>query len=411
MSKTQPEDTFPLKLTAKERHLLATDPGGLEPDTAARLGEKMPKSGFALTFDQLEDLAMHVTDLMQASSQPKTRQAFDALFHKVSGAMRLAADMEQGDEDLKSVISLQHARAVQSTTKEAAETRAHLDNLTDSLTSRGLIDATDIPIPPKVVRKLIKTLPVPDELRQRALAKHYQPTSRDALDLCRAAVQMLAADPSEESAQLLHRFRQLPLDSDPELCLTDSPPRKGRARPANVVFQLKITLKGSKPAIWRRLQVKDCKLSRLHDIIQVVMGWENCHLHRFDIDGRQFTRLDPELDRDLDAEDADDYLLSELLQEKSKFRYEYDFGDGWEHELTVEKVIKPEKGTTYPACLTGARACPLEDVGGVWGYEEFLQAVRDPENPEHERMLEWGGSFDPEAFDCAAINRKLSRSR
>jgi hypothetical protein len=410
-SQSQTEETFPLKLIAKERQLLVSNSGGLEPDTAARLREKMPKSGFALTFDQLEDLAIHVTDLMQASPQPKTRQAFDALFRKVSGVMRLAAQQEQGDEDLKSVISLQQARAVQSTAAEAAAAHTHLDNLADSLTSHGLIDATGIPIPTKVVRKLIKNLPVPDKLRQRVLAKDFQPTGRDALDLCRAVVQLLAEDPSEENAQLLNSFRQLPLDSDPELRLTESAPRKGKARPANVVFQLKITLKGSKPAIWRRLQVKDCKLSRLHDIIQVVMGWEDCHLHQFDIDGRQFSRLKAELAGDLDVEDADDYLLSELLQEKTKFRYEYDFGDGWEHQLTVEKVIKPEQGTQYPVCLAGARACPPEDVGGVWGYESFLQARQDPKHPEHADMMEWHGPFDPEAFDGEAVNRTLRRGR
>lgn len=91
------------------------------------------------------------------------------------------------------------------------------------------------------------------------------------------------------------------------------------------------------------------------------------------------------------------------------FAYEYDFGDSWQHRIEVEKVLPPEPGVRYPRCLAGKRACPPEDVGGIFGYEEFLQAIRSPKHPEHEAMLEWaGGAFDPEAFDLQGVNEQLA---
>jgi hypothetical protein len=93
---------------------------------------------------------------------------------------------------------------------------------------------------------------------------------------------------------------------------------------------------------------------------------------------------------------------------KDKLIYEYDFGDSWEHELLVEKILPLEAGKHYPICLTGKRACPPEDCGGIWGYASLLAAIRDPEHPEHDEMVEWGGDeFDPEAFDLDEVNREL----
>jgi hypothetical protein len=96
--------------------------------------------------------------------------------------------------------------------------------------------------------------------------------------------------------------------------------------------------------------------------------------------------------------------------EKDKCLYEYDFGDSWEHEVLVEKILPREQGKRYPVCLTGKRACPPEDCGGIWGYAEFLEAINDPQHPEHEEMREWvGGEFDAEAFDPDEVNRELQR--
>lgn len=187
----------------------------------------------------------------------------------------------------------------------------------------------------------------------------------------------------------------------------------GSTTPASpAIYQLKVTLYDSKPPIWRRIQVPaDITLSRLHNILQVVMGWTDSHLHQF-IVGEIYYGL-PHPDWDFEVKDERRAKLYKIApQEKAKFTYEYDFGDDWLHTILVEKILTPEEGRQYPVCIKGKRACPPEDCGGVWGYESFLEAIRDPNHPEHDEMLEWiGGSFDSEAFDLVAINQRLAQVR
>jgi hypothetical protein len=179
------------------------------------------------------------------------------------------------------------------------------------------------------------------------------------------------------------------------------------ATPLPVIYQMKVTLSGSKPPIWRRIQVRgDITLAKLHTIIQAVMGWGDYHLHAFRVDGIDFGQPDPELAM---RSDRTIKLYQFVRGEKYRFRYEYDFGDSWEHVLEVEKLLAPEPGVHYPRCLTGKRACPPEDVGGIWGYAAFLEAIRDEAHPEHAELLEWvGGKFDSDAFDLEAVNRELA---
>jgi hypothetical protein len=180
-------------------------------------------------------------------------------------------------------------------------------------------------------------------------------------------------------------------------------------RPTNrVVYQIKVTLRGSKPPIWRRFQVaSDTSLVQLHRILQCVMGWEDYHMHQFIVGGVMYGNAD--MMEDFDTVDEKTVTLDKIVRrEKFKFIYEYDFGDGWEHELLIEKILPVEEGKTYPVCLTGKRACPPEDCGGTWGYSGFLEAVQDPNHPEHEEMLDWaGGEFDPAAFDLREVNAEL----
>ena len=180
-------------------------------------------------------------------------------------------------------------------------------------------------------------------------------------------------------------------------------------RRKNSVYQLKITLNGSKPPIWRRIQVTDnTTLDKLHQTIQAVMGWGGYHLHQFIVAGEYYGRPHP--DYDLEMHDDRKVRLSQVMfQEKDKLVYEYDFGDGWEHAVLLEKILPLETGTRYPVCLKGKRACPPEDCGGIWGYANFLDAIGDADHPEHDDMLEWiGGEFDPEAFDLDDINLRLA---
>ena len=173
------------------------------------------------------------------------------------------------------------------------------------------------------------------------------------------------------------------------------------------VYQLKITLKAIRPPIWRRLQVKDCSLAKLHDILQTCMGWTNSHLHAFEIGGQEYGEPDPH--GMMEMEDERKVTLSQVVARGfKKFTYTYDFGDTWEHVLQVEKTLPVEADVRYPRCLAGARACPPEDCGGPWGYGDFLEAIDNPEHERHEEIVEWlGGPFDPEAFNIETVNQQL----
>ena len=184
-------------------------------------------------------------------------------------------------------------------------------------------------------------------------------------------------------------------------------PRRSSATPSQI-YQIKITLRDSKPPIWRRLDVPDTMtLAQLHHVIQAAMGWADYHLHQFTVNGVEYGVPHPDDWNEVRNEKS--VKLSQFVTgPKFKFTYEYDFGDSWEHIILVEKVLPPEPGVDYPRCITGKRACPPEDCGGVWGYASFLEAISDPDHPEHEELLEWvGGEFDPEAFDCAVVNEAL----
>jgi hypothetical protein len=185
-----------------------------------------------------------------------------------------------------------------------------------------------------------------------------------------------------------------------------------RKRPPEI-YQLKITLRGAKPPIWRRVQVpSEFTLAQLHQVIQAAMGWYDGHLHEFDINGQAYGQPMTEIDFvDIKSENA--LCLNQFVPgEKYKFSYMYDMGDGWEHQILVEKVLPPAPDVRYPVCIKGKRACPPEDCGGIWGYADFLDAIQDAKHPEHEEMLEWvGGEFDPEAFDLDHTNQRLQRIR
>ena len=181
---------------------------------------------------------------------------------------------------------------------------------------------------------------------------------------------------------------------------------------SNSIYQFKVTLKGSKPPIWRRVQVRsDTRLDQMHKVIQAIMDWWDYHLHQFVILDQYFGVPDDDYLGYMDMQDETRYQLKDFgFEEGAKCIYEYDFGDSWEHILLLEKILPAEQDAQYPICLKGRRACPPEDVGGIWGYVFFLEAINDPEHEEHEMYTEWiGGEFDPEEFDLDGINEDLRK--
>lgn len=177
------------------------------------------------------------------------------------------------------------------------------------------------------------------------------------------------------------------------------------------IYQIKVGLRGAKPPIWRRLEAPaDISLARLHAVIQVAFDWDDSHLHVFETPYGSFGRPDAELGHRA----ADRVTLEQVAPAvNSKLSYLYDFGDNWEHEIVVEKVLDRDESVAYPRCTGGRRAAPPEDCGGVWGYEYLVEILSDPTNPEHEERLEWLGlddatEFDPARFDAEAVTKALS---
>jgi hypothetical protein len=230
-----------------------------------------------------------------------------------------------------------------------------------------------------------------------------------------AAVSLVGAEPKRQ-VTLLRVAKKLLDCLQVTIAIPDlRPAKKTRAKPAGTVYQFKITLLGSRPPIWRRIQVEDGTLDKLHEHIQTAMGWTNSHLHHFRV-GEQLYG-DPDLVdenfEDMEYEDSTTTTISDILPKSGRrfrFQYEYDFGDSWDHEVRFEGAVPAEPKAKYPLCLEGARACPPEDVGGVWGYQDFLEAIADPDHEDHDGLLEWaGGSFDPEAFDPAKATKAMRK--
>jgi hypothetical protein len=179
------------------------------------------------------------------------------------------------------------------------------------------------------------------------------------------------------------------------------------------IYQLKVTLRDTRPPIWRRLLVPaGLTLEALHDVLQVAMGWYDSHLHEFRIGQKRFGKPDPEdglIGMPPVINENTAYLFMVLGKSRAKAIYIYDFGDSWEHVIVVEKMLLPEPGVAYPICVGGKLQCPPEDCGGVPGYYNLLEAIRDTAHKEHDDMLDWvGGGYDPEAFSVDDVNRRLA---
>jgi len=183
------------------------------------------------------------------------------------------------------------------------------------------------------------------------------------------------------------------------------------------IYQLKVTLLGTDPPIWRRLLVPaDLVLANLHGVLQKAMGWDSSHLYEFRVGKQIYGRPNPEeryFSFGLPTINDRKVRLAEVLPRvRSKLVYTYDMGDGWEHAVVVEKVLPADPTDAYPMCTGGERACPPEDCGGVPGFYGMLEAIRNPEDAQGAEMREWlGGDYDPEAFSADDVNRVLRPRR
>jgi len=182
------------------------------------------------------------------------------------------------------------------------------------------------------------------------------------------------------------------------------------------IYHLKVLLNETKPPIWRRLQVPgNASLGWLHAVLQLAMGWTNSHLHQFRVGERIYSDLRHNFSEyEGDPEILDEYkttLQRVAPRRKDVLTYEYDFGDSWNHQIIIEKILSHDSVASNVAlCLDGARACPPEDCGGAWGYENLLKILRNPKHEEHATMKQWlGRTLDPEAFDIEKVNTCLRK--
>lgn len=240
-----------------------------------------------------------------------------------------------------------------------------------------------------------------DDATDEQLSRLRKVTARD---LRRAVDELVALGALAEDDANNGRLRLTPL-ADRALRA-----RSGAVTPGDPVAQIKVTLMDTDPPVWRRLLVPAAiRLDRLDRVIQAAMGWTNSHLHMFIHPTGHYGPPDP----DLPMHDERKATLRDLAgRVGDAFGYEYDLGDGWEHEVLLEKLVPAEPGGRYPTCLDGARACPPEDCGGTSGYEQLIDALADPNHPDHHDLLQWlgiekGADFDPARFDPADANRRL----
>ena len=181
----------------------------------------------------------------------------------------------------------------------------------------------------------------------------------------------------------------------------------------NQIYQFKVTLLDIEPAIWRRIQVPAAySFWDLHVAIQDSMGWQDYHLHAFNVVNPKTAEVaeigipnDEAFEDDSRPLPGWEVVISDYFLERgARADYLYDFGDDWEHDVVLEDIVARVARSRYPKCVTGARACPPEDCGGIGGYENILRVIRDPSDTEYASVMEWlGGRYEPDTFDPSQV--------
>jgi hypothetical protein len=249
-----------------------------------------------------------------------------------------------------------------------------------------------------LLRSWLRDLPAPN----KPPAAHGDAADRLGLT---ALLSQLAAGPFSAGAARGSRARGVSARLPAKRKRTDGPVP---------VYQIKVGLRGAKPPIWRRLEMPaDISLARLHTVIQVAFGWDDSHLHVFETPYGRFGTADPELGSRAEAPVTLEQVAPAVGR---KLSYTYDFGDDWVHDIVVEKVLDRGGRSAAVRCTGGRRAAPPEDCGGIWGYAELVEVLRDPGHPEHAERLEWMGlddaaDFEPSRFDADAVTRALAAVR
>ena len=412
----QPEEKVGLKLSAAERKLLLEDLMCLDDDYAQVIRDTPADQPVQFTLDDWDDFGGYIAAEANHTEDKKLGKKLDAIFSKIQKILDTHTD-----EGPPKTFKIDDARKATVISKQAvfiAEWAAKV------LVAAEQLEIKNRPLEhfwlAPAQREVLLLVPSVSKTVKGKLAKEQSSfTVAEVASMTMALAEDLPdGDARKQVAVLLvakHLMDRLQEVFGPPKP-TENKAKKPKAKTASLsLYQFKITLKAIEPPIWRRIQVKDCTLDKLHEHIQTAMGWTNSHLHRFEIGGVLYG--DPELllegfEDDPDIVNSLDTRLSKIISSDSKrfsFEYEYDFGDDWEHEILFEGCLRAEKSVRYPLCLEGDRACPPEDVGGSYGYQEYLEALADPKHERHDEFKEWRGRFNPEKFNAATATKSMQR--
>ena len=407
----RPGEKVPLKLAAIERSIVLEGLLCLDKEHEQVIRNTPSSKPVMMSLDALDDLCGYIAAEANHCEDKKKRSKLDAVFEKIQALLDKYTDEEPPKtikiEDVKKAKAISD-QAVQIATwaAQAMIAAEQLGIKHEPLTHFQLAPAQ---------REVLLLVPGISKSIKNKLAKESSVTVGEVAGMTMALAEDLTEGDARKQIAVLLVAKHL-MDQLQERIAAPVKPtavKKRRTKPKTYkLFQLKITLLDLKPPIWRRIQTRDCTLDALHDVLQVVMGWENSHLHRFEINGQVFGDPDhfEENFLEIDMRDSLKTKLSQIVPKDGKrcrFIYEYDFGDGWRHEILFEGNPEVQPGVVYPTCLEGERRCPPEDVGGTGGYQEYLEAIADPSHENHQDFLRWRGKFEPESFDLNQVQRQL----
>ncbi len=380
----QPGEKIPLKLTAAERKLILDDLLCLDQDYEQIIREIPTGKPVMMTLDDLYDFGSYFAAEFNNCKDRKKQKKLDIIFKKIQHLLDTYID-----EEPPPILKIEDAHKIRMISDQAVQIA--------NFAGATLVAAEQLRIKTKPLenfclepgqRDVLLLIPGMSKRIKNKLMKEKPLTVAEVASMMLALAEDLVDGETQKQMALLlvasHLMDQLKegiMARAGQLEDIELQPRL-KANP-DLLYQFKITLLGFEPAIWRRIQVQDCTLDQLHEHIQTAMGWTNSHLHQFEIKGERYG--DPDLlddgFGDFHCFDLTATILSQILPKTKKrfsFKYEYDFGDGWKHEVLFEGRPPLEKYRKYPLCLEGEQACPPEDIGGVWGYADYLEALADP---------------------------------
>lgn len=422
----KPNELLSLKLTAAERRetLIA---GQLPQEIQARIQETGPRKPVLLTLQELAEV-LEVVELAVEDAETQARQnKLNAIAEKIEALTE--SDVESDPDTSVTPKAAAAQLAVDMRDELSGKNSRRGDSKIISFRlKQPLKQNSKQKFPLKLTEKQRKAVALAPRLT-RALKRRLQDVERGThvmtfsekelvclRDELSEAACFASSPDKQKMVAVLKKVEDL-LDEIRMDAIGLQLPKK-RIRPRakqDVVFQFKITLAEIAPPIWRRILVRDCKLGDLHVHIQAAFGWWDDHLHEFRIDGQRFGPPPPKdlgfwIDEDLIDETK--VSLSELLPEsgqRTRWRYVYDFGDNWEHEVLFEGYPVIDRRTKLPLCVDGECACPPEDCGGPWGFVDYINAISDPKHARHAEYLEWRGPLDCDEFDAQRATKEMRK--